>query len=1084
MSLKIPDKGALRISASAGSGKTFTLTQLYIQRALKSPDAFKGILAITFTNKAANELQEKIIKKLRALTTAQTIASEDEVLGFTSPQHLRERASAVLKQILHQYDDFQVSTIDSFFQSLFSKLSFEAGLPFGLKTELDENMVKNEVLEEGLLNLPENLKKILLENLLEVLAEKGKDWKSSKYLRSHLIDFLFKTRVVQFQYKENEETFRDEAVLQAKKVLEQYKEEKEAEITQKAAAVWEFVRGCGYENWNPDPEKDKSFVKEISNIQKVATGKDIFIKPLKNHQQGKFNYKCKARPFSPDEEQILVPLLIAYSATQGGTFKANYLLAKAILDRLSATRLLVYFRKTLRDLNQKHERYLLSETKFVLDHLIQDSDVPFIFEKLGQQLHTLLIDEFQDTDQIQWKVLRPLAAAIVDKGGFFSVVGDVKQSIYGWRGAESWLFHKGLTDSLKPITIAEHNLEENYRSEDHIIRFNNFFFTEVSSGFPAWILDSKYVKSAAGWDITIKENYRNVKQNRPESKEADKGFVEFRCRNKPSATTPEREEEEGEGEGDEEGENQSFAWLTEDIKRLQDQGIPASDIAILLRGNKEIDDVVSVLDKQRKRAEPGYDFSYTAFYENKAGSQPAMDFLANAMQALQNPEPLALNTLRFQLKHLDADSSWWESEPGQNPDWFENFKDLNIRHLDERQQLAHLLDFFNLGRLQSHQNAIVQFQNLVYEFQKNHRLKYPDFQTWWTQSGSEKKTAGDDKPGGIQIMTIHKSKGLDFGVVIYPVTFNQKQVSQWASEIFWLDADTSPWNAYPLLFANGKRDFLDTDPGDDYQNLVYNKALEYLNLFYVAMTRPRYGLILDFTFKTNPAATEEKTSGTKLGNLAWQGSRLLHRKRDDLAAAFGNFEWYPEDPARNLHFGFIIGKVAPEAKKKEEATIVLNSSPAWTSSESTPWSLSEPMNEEAKEGICLHAFLEKLERLENWEEKWHVFQKENHLPASSSQKLTKQLENLFQREEIKTWFSDRYISLSELEMLSENGKILRADRLLKSDKELVVLDFKTGEKEEMYSAQVKEYMKIASSVFSLPAKGFLVYTQDAELKEI
>jgi ATP-dependent exoDNAse (exonuclease V) beta subunit len=1083
MQTSTPTEGVLRISASAGSGKTFTITQLYIKRALMRPDAFRGILAITFTKKAANELKEKIIKKLRSLSLAEEIQKEDIEFGFADVTEMREKARLTLDNILHQYDDFQVSTIDSFFQSLFSGLSFEAGLPFGLNVEMDENLVKEEILEEGLLNLPENLKKILLENLLEILSDKGKGWKSSRYLKTHLLDFLFENEVVQFHLRAEDKWFEDAAVLQAKNILQAYLKSQQAILCAAAGDILNFLQSIGFTPQHLNPDLDKTFLDEIAKIGTVASGKLLFSKPAKSHGKGEFNRKPKTRKFTDEQKSQLEILLKAYAETLNpeGSVGADYSLAEAVLKKLTASRLLNYFRKVLKDLNQKHERYLLKETKFVLENLIQESDVPYVFEKLGQQLHTLLIDEFQDTDLIQWKVLRPLAKAIVDKGGFFSVVGDVKQSIYAWRGAESWLFHKGLNEDMEPWIVQNKPLKQNYRSEENIIRFNNLFFKEVSSRFPDWVLSTNYVHENTEWRRVILNNYDELEQFIPEGKEKNKGFTEFRCRILPKPKKNQNgEESEEEGESD----NPALGWLVDEIKRLQNHGIPAGDIAILARSNNEIDKIVNILDAEKKKEEKEFDFSYTAHFDNTAGSQLIIDFLATALQAIKAPNALEMNKMRFILKHLEAPEKWWQTDAGSDPAWFDDFINLSTNRMDEPGKLATILDFFSLSEMKNQWQFIVHFQNLVYEFQNKHSQKYPDFQTWWHQTGNESNIAGVENSLGIQIMTIHKSKGLDFGVVIFPVKCHSSQVSKWAAETFWLNSDQEPWNAYPLLYAKGKKGFLNSGPGQDFGELVYKNALEYLNLYYVAMTRPRYGLILDFSFYGNPFEEEKEPSPTNLGNIAFQSTRWLRNNKALLEESFQKLEWYPEDPVRNLDFGFRIGQIARGKEKSEESPALLETTPSWNAEANIPWTMGDRNNEEAMEGIYLHHFLETLEQGENWREKWTGFLKKSQLSAPQAENLSHQLDMLFQSERVKNWFSDRYVALSELEMLSENGLIIRADRLLKTEKEMIILDFKTGEQDGAYIQQVREYLKVARSVFSLPVQGYVVYTRGPELIEV
>ena len=231
--------------------------------------------------------------------------------------------------------------------------------------------------------------------------------------------------------------------------------------------------------------------------------------------------------------------------------------------------------------------------------------MPFLFEKIGSRLHTLLIDEFQDTDRVQWKVLLPLARVVVENGGLFSVVGDVKQSIYGWRGADSSLFMEGFSNDLSPYPVKDDSLKTNFRSQFNIVNFNNWLFSELASGYANNLEACEQVRDASTWDATIKSNYKDVGQFvKPAFLEQKAGFVEVRARPRKQAAGAEEDEEESSQAG-------FFDWLPSEIMRLQDGGFKASDIAILVRTNKDAKEAIRVLDNARNHGHSEYVFSFT-----------------------------------------------------------------------------------------------------------------------------------------------------------------------------------------------------------------------------------------------------------------------------------------------------------------------------------------------------------------------------------------------------------------------------------------------------------------------------------------
>jgi ATP-dependent exoDNAse (exonuclease V) beta subunit len=1080
MSQPFTAKGALRLSASAGSGKTFTLTQLYLRRALLYPDAFKGILAITFTNKAANELKDRIIEKLRKLALSENLKAEDEALGFTDVQKLRESAQASLNQILHNYDDFQVSTIDSFFQSLFSKMAFEANLPYGLKTEIDIGLVKREVLQKGIMAMPEPLKKLMLENVLENLGEKGKKWKAVGYLKSHLLEYIFADKVVDFHIGAEGKWLEDKTLEGAKAVMVQYQAGLKSEIQNAAKAVFQEMEKMGLSRALLHSDLDNGFLKELTTIEGQSKGQNLF-KPSASHAKGKLYREPKSKKLSPEERQLLEPLLMRLGELNNNEKnKANYFLANRLQSHLAASRLLLFFREVLKSLNEQQDRFLLNETKFVLKALVNDSEVPYLFEKLGQQVHTMLIDEFQDTDLVQWQVIRPLAKAIVDKGGFFSVVGDVKQSIYYWRGAESTLFKTGLDESLKPIPVEEQSLSFNFRSEENIVAFNNLFFREIADTYYQNLLDSDYVIPDPLWEKQLKTNFGDLEQKIPDHKKTRQGFIDFRIR----VESKEQEENSQEDSGEEEA--GGLAWMVKEIKSLYALKIPFSDMAILVRNNTQTEEIIALLDAEKQKKDLDFPIEFTAYFDNKAGAQTMLDFLATGMAALEHPEDFFLVQLQRQLETLNAPESWWMDEPGKQPDWFQSFKNLASHGLNDLEKLHLLCTFFELDTLPGHQDAIIQFYNLLIQFRKDPQQAFPDFKTWWMEKGVETKISGDQKASGIQIMTIHKSKGLDFGVVIFPFKFGTKQVAGWVENDFWPYSDLPPWNAHPLLFAKGKREFLHSDPGPEFNNLIFKNALETLNIWYVGFTRPRYGLIIDLSFKSNPLEQLKEPTSTQKANLGFIAAHWINNARETLFQAFPDTANLENDVAEFV-FRFRAGNAGPaEITTKNEPSGIskIEISPAWRTSENIPWAIKPKPAIEQATGLLVHSFLENLRHPDDWEKQYFQFTQRQNTEKDLEENGHSILIKFFENEFVKNCFSDAYELFTEQEFLTKKGRVLRPDRVLRGKDGWLIIDFKTGAPDADHMVQVRDYLEAAREILEGKIQAFLIYTDPAEVQEV
>jgi ATP-dependent helicase/nuclease subunit A len=1076
-------KGALRLSASAGSGKTYSLTNLYLKKALPFPDSFRGIIAITFTNKAAAELKERIVQRLIQLTSKPIEDKDLTYFEFEKPELLQKRSTEVLNKILHDFDAFRVTTIDSFFQNLFSQLAFEANLPHGLRTELDIESVKKEVLEEGLKDIPENIKSILLENIIHILSEKGTGWRTSGYLENNLMSSLFAEPVVNFNYTAKTELMTDEKILSSKKILENYLKELLDHVKQSAKNVLQACEERGFSK-RFMTEEDKTYTDELSKIEKIASGNLPPTAPIKAHLEGKWFRKPKSKLLSEADIDFFSPLILAYASSQNERQLANMALAEELLKHLAAIRLLVYFRQVLKNQNNRQNRFLLLETKHLLKSIIGDTDVPYIYERIGNQMHTLLIDEFQDTDAVQWAVINPLAKSILDNNGFFSVVGDVKQSIYGWRGADSTLFKKGLNESLLPHKVTEKNLAFNYRSEGNIVEFNNFIFYQISQMYGGELLKSEQVNGSKEWEETILLNYADVFQKLPDEKSKKNGFVDLRVRPRKKKGSGIEESEKNQEDSESDGENGYFNWIIDEIKVIQDAGIPSSEIAILVRGNSQLSEIVQIMDKERTKENQKYDFRYSASGSELNSEHLVFDFLATAISNRQLKDDFLFQNLVQNARHLGLDQKFWNSEAGQNPVWVQDWKKDELLTQNEEQNLKEtllfLVNYFELNLIESHHQAILQFQNYIFEFEQNQHFQYSEFLLWWKEKASQQKLNQLKVEEGIQIMTIHKSKGLDFGVVILALssTLSGDSLNKFD---FWPDSKQEPWDAYPLQKAKARKIFLDSDLGEQYQENIYKQALENLNLWYVACTRPRYGLVIDITLDNNLDLPKGKP--TNFSRLAYQIPRFLKENADVLLEIFPDSKIESEEN-EDFIFKFQLGEQKFDRGKKDKNVVEILISPNFSKVKELKW-LPKDQKEVAWFGTTFHKIIEKTKIYTNWGADFEKVTNKEVLNNTQIEELKAQVHRFFENENIKNWFSDKYESFPELEFVSKDGTILRADRVLKKEEGFVVLDFKTGEKSSIHFNQLKNYKNHLQNFSNQEVKAFVVYSGDQiEIEEL
>ena len=1078
---QITESGALRISASAGSGKTYSLTRLFIQRALRYPTAYSGIVAITFTNKAANELKERIVSRLKELTNPDRKADDLDLFGFEDRQQLAERAHQVLKRVLHDFDNLKVTTIDSFFQSVFSQLAYEANLPPGLKSEVDLTLIKKEVLEEGIRSMGENELKVLVQNLTDQISDTGKNWRVVDNLRKNLLGNLFEEKVIRFQMNADESEIQDEQIIDARKKLQNYYQIIEEEIKESARKVQAYLDSIGFLPSHLDAETDKNYISEYHAIQKAASGTELPKSTPKTHREGKLSRHPKSRLISDSEKETLAPLLIRYGEAKEDHRLANRSLAKELARNLSSIRLLVFFRSILQMQNKRNNRIILGEIKFILDKMIGESEVPFLFERMGTQIHTMLIDEFQDTDKIQWNVLLPLCKHVVESNGLLAVVGDVKQSIYGWRGADSTLFKEGIEKTLAPIRVFEQNLDTNYRSEACIVEFNNWVFKTLSDSFAQDLLTGEQVVSDAGWEQRVRRNYEDVMQKvNPEARERSAGFVELRVRRKTKKENPEDAEDKEDGQDDE---KTSMPWLVDEIKKLQDVGFKASDIAILVRKNSVVLEVVEILDAELQKKEPGYDFSFSTSLMGKAGDLPLYRFLILALQNCVAAEPnrFVFEEMEQIARTLRLDARFHPVVFPVVPEWrtewlsFDNDPSAGLLHLFFRQ-----VAYFGLDQIVACQSDLQEFQNLLYQYIQQDAANYPDFFEWWTDKASEKDRVATEMAEGIRVMTIHKSKGLDFGVVIIPMVSNSKSDSVHDRAVFWPEGEEEPWNAFPLLKADAKREFLKTDLAEQYQEDVYRRSLENLNNLYVAFTRPRNGLIIDLSVESKFDIGDKKVD-SKCHRLGYKLPVSLKNAFENGSLPFENCRLEVPDEEVVLHFSF--GNYE-KAKIQEKPVIHIQGpilTPVFPVSDTIPWASPPVHSFEAKTGILVHRILEMTESVDQWRQLLSNEVSHKNIAPEIAEEASRQLQNLFSFPEFQEWFSGEYVFYPEQQMVAENGDILRADRLLIHSNKLILLDYKTGEALDTHQYQIRKYTRALQSATGMPVEAFLVYSAEQKI---
>ena len=511
--------------ASAGSGKTFTLAVEYIKHLIRNPYAYRNILAVTFTNKATTEMKERILGQLYGIH----ISSPDSIPYLNKlmeelqmpEEEIRVKAGKALDLMIHDYSRFRVETIDSFFQSVMRNLARELELGANLNIELDNITALDEAVDSMIEKL--DRKSPVLYWLLDYIEERisnDKQWKVAKEIKS------FGRNIFNEEYIEKGQALRK--TLEDKDCIKNYRKTLKA-ISDEAL---EQLKGFGDQFFGLLEEyglsvddlnrKKTGIASYFTKLMRGETGDDIHNATVDKHLESAENWATQksTNRLAVIElaEKELIPLL---ETAEDFRSKNNRIInsCRLSLTHVNNIRLLNNLDEEVRQLNQEKNRFLLADTNALLHNIVREGDPSFVFEKIGTHIRHVMIDEFQDTSRMQWGNFKLLLLEGLSQGADSLIVGDVKQSIYRWRGGD-WTILNGLKDKMGPFPIREETLSTNRRSEANIIKFNNLIFPSACQ-----ILNERH-KKEQGTDCDELQNaYKDVVQEI--CRKEDKGSVKL-----------------------------------------------------------------------------------------------------------------------------------------------------------------------------------------------------------------------------------------------------------------------------------------------------------------------------------------------------------------------------------------------------------------------------------------------------------------------------------------------------------------------------------------------------------------------------
>ena len=1082
--------------ASAGSGKTFKLTGEYLKLLFKSPTSYRNILAVTFTNKATDEMKKRIIEELDVLARgitesdyANMLMKETKMTG----SDIQQTAKTILVHILHDYAAFQISTIDRFFQQTMRAFTREIGLQGGYNIELDTKKVLSEAVDAMLseLDAPDN--KQLLDWLLrysEDKVENGKSWNTANDIQE-LSKEVFKENYKVFS-EEIREFISDKTALSGYiKNLNIIKKEFESSVKEIGEKGINIIQ-----QHHLEPGDFKGGARgPFSHFEKWKAGEVKYPTDTFTGLADDINHWMTAKISSEKKNQIENTY---YSGLNDCVKDALSLFEAPFVKYQTAVEVNRYFYtlgilgdvdKHIRQYTFENNIMLLSDTTQLLNLIIGGSDTPFIYEKTGVRVQHYMIDEFQDTSGMQWKNFYPLMRDSLAAGNFNMIVGDVKQSIYRWRNSDWKLLDEQVKLDFKTEGINEEVLDTNYRSFRNVIQFNNAFFTLASR-----VLQDKFNEEtgvsdendSGGMASKIHRVYAQLYQKFPDKVKDKPGHVQIRF--------IDTEEED-------DWQTASLESLPSVIEQLQDNGYKLKDIAVLVRTKNEGARVADTL-LQYALAHPESNYSYDvisneALFISKSGSVKLLismlRYLINPNENInralvayeygilknqEHPEEVLTEYFRFNKK---KESEVHFSDEMQKE--LERLKQLSLYEITEG--LIALL-FSDNEQTENNSGEVVflqAFQDMVLDFSTRNTADVSAFLTWWDETGCTKAVSVPEEQNAVRILTVHKSKGLAFKAVIMPFCDWEIDHKTGLTNILWLHTRVAPFAEMPLLPVRYSKNLQNTIFRDDYLNEKMHACIDNLNLAYVAFTRAKEELILTAPKrKKNTVASMADllyfcvTNASNYPQHTPEGHEIVSLsdcwKEDELKYEYGEYAQTAPDKASSVLQEKMRRFSSVEMKNRLQ--LHLHGKGFFND------------GEQRDHGNLMHEILSA------------VYSKKDLPKAVRSQVLSgaiseeaaigiqSRLEQAISLPETSEWFSGKYKILNEATILQPDGKFRRPDRVMMGEDEIIAVDYKFGRKEQPgYNRQVKNYVDLIEKTgLGMTVKGFVWYVETGRLEEV
>ena len=1067
--------------ASAGSGKTFTLATEYIRLIVENPTSYKNILAVTFTNKATEEMKMRILSQLYGIWKA--LPESDSYLkkivektGF-EPKLIRDRAGQGLANLLHNYNYFRVETIDTFFQSVLRNMARELDLTTNLRIGLNDVQVEELAVDQLIADL--STTDVILQWIMKYVMESISDDKSwnviSQIKRFGCTIFKdeYKEVCQELKRKMEEKGFFEQYTTQ----LREIKKAAEKRMIQIGESFFENLEGEGL-SIDDLANKNRGIAGFFLKLQKGVFDPSIENATVANCLENPEKWCAKTHPqreFITSLAEGVLGDILRFAVAERPVQWKLYKSADLTLRHLNQLRLLGSIEEKVRELNENNNRFLLSDTQQLLHALIEGSDSPFIFEKIGTQLEHVMIDEFQDTSTVQWQNFRVLLdEAMSHEDGSNLIVGDVKQSIYRWRSGD-WRLLNDIEQQFYQQQIETLPLKTNYRSERNVISFNNHFFSQAAE-----------LEYQSQRDINceeaeqLKRAYADVMQEIPERrKDAGEVYVTLLPTEDYQAAT--------------------LQLVADAISELRSRGVPQKDIAILVRMNNQIPMIAQYFQEQMSEVTIVSDEAF------RLEASVVVNLLVSALRLLTHPDDLLTKATIVKHYHIDV-----LKEQIEDNELLLSTNDLNQLlpegFLSQREVLLtmplydlaeRLHAIFGLEALNDQSAYVFAFYDQLASYVNENTADIDSFLAAWDE-GICGKTIQSEETNGVRILSIHKSKGLEFDYVICP--FCDWQLEKQSGNILWCQPTEEPFSDLPLAPVDYSRNqMMGTIYEKDYLHEHLQNTVDNLNLLYVAFTRAckglyvfgkrgakasRSGLIEDCLPLVAQEMPEAILSGIEDEKGELQFSLAGDSKNSSNSRSSRNSGQTSENPFLQpaapiaVDFRYMDSQVNFRQSNRSQAFIEAEESDE-----------IERLNY-IQTGSVLHQIFSMIRTTEDIEDALKQLQFEGVLydERITPERITSMLRKRLQDPRVADWFSSHWTLFNECTILTmEDGEVKerRPDRVMTDGKKWVVVDFKFGSPKPEYNDQVQEYMQLIKTMQpEAEVNGYLWFVYSNKIEEV